>query len=70
VLRVLWCWLTGEPVRWRSEVLSSENAGLGLSHVLMDGSRHGEPSATSGIDAPYAGLVALTEQIQVGPHSG
>jgi hypothetical protein len=66
VLHRLLCWLTGEPVSWRSEVLASANADPETAKVPLFQGAVRESSTELGVDTPYPGLVALTQQLQLG----
>jgi hypothetical protein len=66
VLHRLLCWLTGEPVRWRSEVFASASAHPDTAKVPMIEGPGGDSSTKLGVDTPYYGLVALTQHLQLG----
>jgi hypothetical protein len=66
VLHTLLCWLTGEPVSWRSEVLASANVDPKTAKVPLIESTERESSTQLGVDTPYPGLVALTQHLQLG----
>ena len=66
MLHRLLCWLTGEPVRWRSEVLASTSAHPETAKIPLIESAARESSPELGVDTPYPGLVALTQQLQLG----
>jgi hypothetical protein len=66
VLHRLLCWLTGEPVRWRSEVFASASAHPDTAKVPITEGTGGDSSTKFGVDTPYSGLVALTQHLHFG----
>lgn len=66
MLHTLLCWLTGEPVRWRSEVLASESAHPDTAKLPLIEATGRESSTELGVETPYPGLVALTQQLELG----
>jgi hypothetical protein len=75
VLRVLLCWMTGEPLRWRDEEFSTRRETHDVLQLLHQGeegafvearevaSRQQRAEIFSG-DTRYAGLEALEELVE------
>lgn len=75
MLRVLWCWITGEPLQWRGERHSPQGEAPDVLELLHQGQesafveaqevawRRLQAELFSG-DTRYAGLEALEERME------